>query len=132
MIGVTRRPGAKRGRLALAVLAVCLLTAAIAASSTTSSSSGLGPLSLYALPGSERVHFEARVVERLRAGSYTYLLVERATGRRSWVVTLSTSAGAEPATQTVKITAMGYASHFHSKRLARQFDGLYFAVVRPA
>jgi hypothetical protein len=116
----------------LAALAVCLLAAATAVTSTANSSVALGPLSLYALPDRERVRFDARVVERQRAGSYTYLLVERSTGQRSWVVTLSASSGAQPSAQRVKITAMGYASHFHSKRLARNFDGLYFAVVRPA
>lgn len=91
-----------------------------------------GPLAHYALPATERLRFEGRVIERVQAGSYTYLLVERAGGARSWVVTLASSSGAQSRVSRVQVLAMGYAAHFDSKRLARTFDGLYFAVVRPA
>lgn len=92
----------------------------------------LGPLSAFALPGAERLRFEGRVVERVNAGSYTYLQIERAEGTRSWVVTLASSQGARSRAPNVRVVAMGYADRFVSKRLNRSFDGLYFAVVRPA
>lgn len=91
----------------------------------------LGPLSTFALPDGERLRFEGRVVQRLTAGSYTYLEIERAEGERSWVVTLSSSRGARAGAGDVRVTAMGFADHFVSRRLGRSFDGLYFAVVKP-
>lgn len=115
-----------------ALTAVCLLVGARWFSlHDTTSTKALGPLSLFALPASQRLRFEGRVVERMSASSYVYLLVERAGGQRSWVVTLASSAGARVSAEHVKVLAMGYAEHFDSKRLARSFDGLYFAVVRP-
>jgi hypothetical protein len=91
----------------------------------------LGPLSGFALPAGERMRFEGQIVQRLAAGSYTYLEVERAEGERSWVVTLSSSRGARARAGDVRVVAMGFADHFVSKRLGRSFDGLYFAVVQP-
>lgn len=91
----------------------------------------LGPLSAFALPAGERLSFEGRVVQRLAAGSYTYLEVERAEGERSWVVTLSSSRGARVSAGGVRVVAVGFADQFVSKRLGRSFDGLYFAVVQP-
>ncbi|MGK4005271.1 hypothetical protein WMF31_21760 [Sorangium sp. So ce1036] len=91
----------------------------------------LGPLTAFALPAGERMRFEGRVVQRLAAGSYTYLEVEREEGERSWVVTLSSSRGARAGAGGVRVVAMGFADQFVSKRLGRSFDGLYFAVVRP-
>jgi hypothetical protein len=98
---------------------------------STDGGSALGPLSAYALPASQRSRFEGRVLERVRASSYAYLLVERDNGERSWVVTLASSAGARSSTEKVSVLALGYAQKFRSKRLGRNFDGLYFAVVRP-
>ena len=90
------------------------------------------PLSTFALPASEAMRFEGRVVARLEAGSYVYLQVERAGGDRVWVVTLGSSDGARRDVRAARIVAVGYAPHFESKRLGRSFDGLYFAVVRPS
>lgn len=90
-----------------------------------------GPLSTFALPASERMRFEGRVVERLEAGSYVYLAIERPSGEHLWVVTLGSSTGASPSVTSASVVAIGYAPHFASKRLGRSFDGLYFAVVRP-
>jgi hypothetical protein len=92
----------------------------------------LGPLSAYALPASRRLRFEGRVLERVRASSYAYLLIERDDGERSWVVTLASSVAARSSTEKVSVLAIGYAEQFKSKRLGRTFDGLYFAVVRPS
>jgi hypothetical protein len=134
MIEAMGRLSATGKRRALAIVVVFSL-ATVAASSLSANAepgSALGPLAAHALPVGQRLRFEARVLERLRAGSYTYLLLERAGGQRNWAVTLASSAGAQPRTQSVSVVAVGYASHFHSKRLARDFDELYFAVVRPA
>ncbi len=90
------------------------------------------PFATFALPKAERLSFEGRVVDRLDAGSYVYLEVERSSGERSWTVTLSSSDGAKRGVEAVRVVAVGYASDFESKRLGRTFDGLYFAVVRPA
>lgn len=91
-----------------------------------------GPLSTFALPASERMRFEGRVVDRLEAGNYVYLAIERPNGERVWVVTLGSSTGAGRGVTSASVVAVGYAPHFASKRLGRSFDGLYFAVVRPA
>ena len=99
---------------------------------SSNAGAALGPLARYAVPAGERLRFEGRVIDRLPASSYTYLLVERAGGAQSWVVTLASSSGAQSEVKRVHVLAMGYAAHFSSKRLARTFDSLYFAVVRPA
>ena len=89
------------------------------------------PLAIYGLPAADRIRFAGRVVERLVAGSYTYLEIERAAGDRAWVVTLTTSEGAALGIDDVNVVAVGHARNFESKRLRRRFDDLYFAVVRP-
>ncbi|WP_437673555.1 hypothetical protein [Sorangium sp. So ce131] len=94
-------------------------------------SRAMGPLSRFALPSEAQTSFEGRVVERLNAGAYTYLQIERPGGARSWAVTLASSKGARASADRVRVTAMGFADHFDSKRLGRSFDDLYFAVVRP-
>ncbi|XYH98562.1 hypothetical protein ACMHYB_02010 [Sorangium sp. So ce1128] len=66
------------------------------------------------------------------AGSYTYLQIERPEGTLSWVVTLASSQGARSRALNVQVVARAYADRFVSRRLNRSFDGLYFAVVRPA
>lgn len=90
----------------------------------------MGPLSLAALP---KEPFEARVVERLTAGSYTYFRVERANQADEWVVTLSSSSGARTlrADVPLRVTPIAYSERFASKRLGRVFERLHFAMVRP-
>lgn len=133
MIKGTRRTSVKADLCAFGlVVAMVVLFAPYWWPVPRSAGSALGPLASYALPASERLRFEGRVIERVQASSYTYLLVERAGGARSWVVTLASSGGARAEVSRVQVLAMGYAAHFSSKRLARTFDGLYFAVVRPA
>jgi hypothetical protein len=138
-----RHWGPKLARALLGVLALSLIASfavvgwalfapatpgAATTHSPNSSSGALGPLTTYLLPEAERLSFEGRVSERLVAGSYLYLSVERADGTRTWVVTL---ASFSPRLDSrVRVVAVGYAAHFNSKRLARTFEGLYFAVVR--
>lgn len=131
MIKGTRRTSVKADLCAFLLIAIGVLFAEHWWLVPAKAGSALGPLARYALPASERLRFEGRVIERVQASSYTYLLVERAGGDRSWVVTLASSIGAQSRVSRVRVVAMGYAAHFNSKRLARTFDGLYFAVVRP-
>jgi hypothetical protein len=132
MIDGKRRISMNAGLCALALLVAILVFAEHRLRVPENDGSALGPLSRYALPASQRLSFEGRVVERLQASSYTYLLVERAGGAQSWVVTLASSVGAQSKVKRVKVLSIGYATRFTSKRLARTFDGLHFAVVRPA
>ena len=111
------------GLFALMSLATCSLT-------NGGSFGSAGPLAAYALPAGERVLFDGHVVERLDAGSYVYLAVDKSPTERVWVVTLASSKGAAPGVANVHVVAMGHATHFDSKRLGRSFDDLYFAVVR--
>jgi hypothetical protein len=89
-----------------------------------------GPLSAAARG---RPPFEARVLERLPAGSYTYFHVERANRAREWVVTLASSSAvrAVRAGARLRVTPIAYSERFESKRLDRVFDHLHFAMVRP-
>jgi hypothetical protein len=91
----------------------------------------LGPLTQYALPEGRRIVFRGRVLRSLPSGLYAYLLIQREDGQQSWVVTLASS-GLAPSTAPVRVTAFGFAEHFESKRLQREFPQLYFAVVRAA
>ncbi|WP_437957479.1 hypothetical protein WME76_40185 [Sorangium sp. So ce119] len=137
----TRQVGRRRTRLAaVTVVSLALLGAGsvgLCASAgwlpapEGADAGPLGPLSAFLLPAGEGARFEGRVVQRLDAGSYTYLEVERAEGERRWVVTLSSSRGARSRADEVRVIAMGFAERFASKRLGRSFDGLYFAVVQP-
>jgi hypothetical protein len=124
---------AKRRRAALFLLgSACLVAlAATAAASFGAHADGRGPLAAYALPEGARPSFDGRVAARLEAGPYVYLEVERAGGDRVWIVTLASSAGAARGVDKVHVLAVGHADRFSSKRLARTFDDLYFAVVRP-
>lgn len=133
MIKGTRRTSVKADLCAFALLvAVVVPFAEHWRLGPKNAGSALGPLARYALPSSQRLHFDGRVIERVQASSYTYLLVERTDGPRSWVVTLASSMGAQARVSRVRVFAVGYAARFSSKRLARTFDELYFAVVRPA
>lgn len=104
--------------------------AAAEASSRPTESGALGPLQRYALPASERTSFDATVTERVDAGSYGYLRVQRdGDATPTWVVTMRPSVGVGT---RVHVTAFGHARDFDSKRLGRRFDDLYFAAVRRA
>jgi hypothetical protein len=127
-------PSVTRKRQTIAVLlgASCLIAVATAARSIGAGVDPRGPLAAYALPEGARPTFDGEVATRLDAGPYVYLEVRRAGGERVWVVTLASSAGAARGVSRVRVVAIGHARSFASKRLARTFDDLYFAVVRPA
>jgi hypothetical protein len=72
-------------------------------------------------------NFAGEVREHLDAGSYTYLLVTTDEGGREWIVTLGDGA---PVGSRVDIVNMGVRTDFRSRRLARTFDRLVFAIVR--
>ena len=76
--------------------------------------------------GDEKLH--GRIVEILRAGSYTYAAVQPDEGEARWVVTMrrGLSAGDD-----VEVKNMGTQRAFRSKRLGRTFDELIFGIVRP-
>lgn len=77
----------------------------------------------------ERRWLYGRVKERLPAGQYLYLRVEESTGDSVWVVSL---AATTPTSEHVSALVLGRAEHFHSRKLARDFDPLLFAAVRAA
>ena len=71
--------------------------------------------------------WSGRVLERLNAGSYVYLRVERAGAEPAWVVTAEAIA---PDAELVRVRVLRRASHFESKRLGRAFAPLFFGIVR--
>ena len=70
--------------------------------------------------------FSGRVIERLRAGSYVYLLVERAGQAPAWVVTADVVA---PDAERVQVRVVRRVERFESKRLSRIFSPLAFGIV---
>lgn len=74
------------------------------------------------------LRLEGRVVERLPAGMYLYLRV-RSGEVEHWVVTLGATAP-PPADVQVQIEGFARARDFHSRRLNRVFDDLWFGSVR--
>lgn len=76
--------------------------------------------------GDEKLH--GRIVEILRAGSYTYASVQPDEGEARWVVTLRRGLSTG---QEVDVKNMGTQRAFRSKRLGRTFDELIFGVIRP-
>lgn len=76
--------------------------------------------------GAERA-FGGTVVERVAAGSYTYVAVATADTTR-WVATLGVAPapGAE-----VRVQSFGAANNFHSRRTNRDFARLLFGTVKP-
>jgi hypothetical protein len=76
--------------------------------------------------GDEKLH--GRIVEVLRAGSYTYASIQPDEGDARWVVTMRRGLSAG---QEVDVKNMGTQRAFRSKRLGRTFDELIFGIVRP-
>jgi len=85
------------------------------------------PLTQYALEDKDVFTVPARVLERVAAGSYLYVRLE-AGGREHWLATLRATA---PDATLVRATVFARADRFHSARLRRDFDGLWFGVLRP-
>ncbi len=93
------------------------------ASATTVPRTSLhGPPQLEA-PGPDSPRFRGEVVERLHAGSYTYLQVATGDGHR-WVVTMGKAPDG-----LVEVRSMGTQKNFHARRLDRDFDELVFGIV---
>lgn len=121
-----RRPRAARLAAATAgVLALALGAAAVARPPRPAGN----PLVGLAPSDDDREPLVGRVVERLVAGSYTYVAIERADGRRAWAVTLGRAA---PEGARVRVRSFGRRSNFYSARLGRTFPELIFGAVGPA
>jgi hypothetical protein len=71
--------------------------------------------------------FSGTVLERIPAGSYVYLRIQRDDGGSSWVVTAEALA---PDAVRVRVHGMRTAARFDSPRLHRTFSPLVFAIVR--
>ena len=71
--------------------------------------------------------FVGRVVQRLDAGSYVYLEVDRPGTGPTWVVTAEALA---PDAERVSVQVVKRVEHFESGRLKRSFSPLSFAIVR--
>ncbi|MCA2976990.1 MAG: hypothetical protein INH41_07570 [Myxococcaceae bacterium] len=85
------------------------------------------PLARHAL--TEPLLLEGRVTERLRAGPYLYLRLERPEADPVWVATVARLASME---DEVSVTAVARAETFPSARLGRSFSPLLFGAVRAA
>lgn len=84
------------------------------------------PLAEAAAPTDADRNFAGQVVERLDAGGYTYVAVDRGEGRSTWVATMGR--GAEVGSR-VRVEGFGVKEDFHSRRLDRRFDRIVFGVV---
>jgi hypothetical protein len=71
--------------------------------------------------------FTGRVIQRLDAGSYVYLEVEKPGSGPTWVVTAEALA---PDADRVAVHVVKRVDHFESRRLQRSFSPLGFAIVR--
>jgi hypothetical protein len=111
-----------------ALLAVCFgLLACQAEPADSRSQPGRNPFASAASVDPAQSRWSGRVLERLNAGSYVYLKVEREGAPPSWVVTAEAIA---PGADRVEVRALRRVDHFESKRLSRSFAPLYFAIVR--
>jgi hypothetical protein len=84
------------------------------------------PLTAATEPSDAERNFAGNVVERLDAGGYTYVAVDRGEGRSTWVATMGR--GAEVGTR-VRVEGFGVKEDFHSRRLDRRFERIVFGVV---
>jgi hypothetical protein len=82
------------------------------------------PFPSASLPPDQRFTFEGTIEERIDTGDYRYMRVGE-----TWVVSL---AFASPSEGRVRVTALGRATDFESRRLGRRFDVLVFGMVRAA
>lgn len=113
---------------ALVVLAVALVAGGLTFTLAPRSAAG-NPLANAALSAAQEFTVDADVVESVPAGSYLYLrIVENR--REHWVATLTSTA--PKGVSRVRVQVFGRAKDFHSKRLGRDFEELWFAAVQPA
>jgi hypothetical protein len=119
----------RAARLAAAPLGALALALGTAAAARPPHSAG-NPLVGLAPSNDDRDPLVGRVVERLVAGSYTYVAIERdGDGQRAWAVTLGRAA---PEGARVRVRSFGRRSNFYSARLRRTFPELIFGAVAPA
>jgi hypothetical protein len=85
------------------------------------------PFIEHALPTRERRWLHGTVDERLAAGPYVYLRLRESDGSEAWLVSLKATT---PKQDHVRALVLGQAHHFHSARLQRDFEPLFFAAVR--
>ena len=81
----------------------------------------------FAVAKADSSAWSGRIRERLDAGSYTYLLVERPGDSPAWVVTLKSGV---PDAERVSVRVLKKSENFESKRLGRTFSTLHFALLR--
>jgi hypothetical protein len=84
------------------------------------------PLLAAERPGPTERAFGGQVTERLEAGGYSYLAVDRGSGSWTWVATMGR--GAEVGTR-VRVEGFAAQDSFHSRRLDRRFERIVFGVV---
>lgn len=120
-------PGGARLVRRLLLVGSALLASAGALALTWASPRSTSPLTRHAL--SRPLVFEGRVAERLRAGPYLYLRVERSGDEAVWVATVAKLAATK---DDVTVTAVARADTFRSNQLARSFSPLLFGAVRAA
>ena len=116
-----------RAQLAPILLLVGLAALPILLGSATSAASSeapTNPLLNAALAVDEQFSFEGEITERIDTGDYRYIRVNE-----TWVVSLAMTS---PTEGRVRVTAVGRAREFTSRRLGRRFDVLVFGVVRAA
>ncbi|MCU0656542.1 MAG: hypothetical protein MUF64_15215 [Polyangiaceae bacterium] len=109
-------------------LGAALLLGAGAALVLGASSPPGNPLSQLGPEARERRQFEGRPAEQLRAGSYTYVRLVDDAGQGRWVVTMGRGVGGAA---RVQARTMARVTDFHSRRLARRFDELFFGTLHP-
>ena len=109
------------------LLALCSLAGLSTLWSACTSPLPGGPLAQLGPGSREHRVIEGRPVERVRAGSYTYVRVVDDAGQGRWVVTMGRVA--EGASR-VQARTMARVAGFHSRRLDRRFDELFFGTIR--
>lgn len=124
----TLRRGDCGRMISLKRFAVVLLLAAVAVTAALVLRPHAGnPLSGLRSPAAEEARYDATVRQRLPAGPYTYLQLERDSGALAWAVSTERPAlGAR-----VHVEVFGLSERFESRRLHRVFSPLSFASVHP-
>ncbi len=111
------------------VLGAVLVTGLTACDRGPGSTSARNPFASAERVNEAESKWSGRVLERLNAGSYVYLRVERAGAGATWVVTAEAIA---PDAERVQVRVLRRVDHFESNRLKRAFAPLFFGIVRKA
>ena len=111
----------------LLVLGIALVAPIAACDRGTGSTSAQNPFASAERVNKNESAWSGRVLERLNAGSYVYLQVEREGVGPTWVVTAEAIA---PDAERVSVRVLRRVDHFESKRLKRTFAPLFFGIVR--